>query len=208
MAFAFDGTATKARARIGATRIMQRQLCAFDGVDLHPTETGSPFATVIRAWPRLFGSTIDCRTATDATEDNEGEWGMSRCRYRVERLGACWKIRSEHQEHGPYATQSEAIAAAIDAAQRTGPTARHGAQVLVQQRGSTYRILWTFGEDPYPLSNEDVAFLLEQSPAARRRRRLGKPIPRREQKVLDGGLDEFMAASLAARVGEGAKAEG
>jgi len=93
---------------------------------------------------------------------------MSRRRYLVERLGARWKIRTEHQEHGPYATQSEAIAAAIDAAQRTGPAERHGAQVLVQQLGPTYRILWTFGEDPYPLSNEDVAFLLGPSPAAPR----------------------------------------
>jgi Uncharacterized protein conserved in bacteria (DUF2188) len=118
---------------------------------------------------------------------------MSRRRYLVERLGDRWKIRSEHQEHGPYASQSEAIAAAIDAAQRTGPAERHGAQVLVQQRGPTYRVLWTFGEDPYPLSNEDVAFLLEQSPAARRRRRVGKPLRWREQTVLDGGLDEFMA---------------
>ena len=133
---------------------------------------------------------------------------MSRRRYLVEPFGACWKIRTEHQEHGPYATQIEAIAAAIDAARRTGPAERHGAQVLVQQLGPTYRILWTFGEDPYPLSNEDVVFLLEQSPAARRRRRDCKPIPRREQKVLDGDLDKFMAASLAATVGEGAKAEG
>jgi hypothetical protein len=129
---------------------------------------------------------------------------MSRRRYLVERLGARWKIRTELREHGPYETQSEAIAAAIDAAQRIGPTERHGAQVLMQQRGPTYRILWTFGEDPYPVSNEDVALLLGQSLAARRRRPVGKPIPWREQKVLDGDLDEFMAASLAARVDEGA----
>lgn len=83
---------------------------------------------------------------------NEREWCMSRRRYLVERLGARWKIRTELREHGPYETQSEAIAAAIDAAQRIGPTERHGAQVLMQQRGPTYRILWTFGEDPYPVS--------------------------------------------------------
>jgi hypothetical protein len=91
---------------------------------------------------------------------------MPRRRYLVERIGTRWKIRIEHQEHGPYATQSEAVAAAIDAAHRSGPAETDGTQVLVQRLDPTYRILWTFGEDPYPLSNEDVAFLLEPSPAA------------------------------------------
>jgi hypothetical protein len=89
---------------------------------------------------------------------------MSRRRYLVERLGDRWKIRIEGQEHGPYATQGEAIAAAIDAAYRTGPGEAEGTQVLVQRLDPTYRILWTFGEDPFPPSGEDIAFRLAPSP--------------------------------------------
>ncbi len=66
---------------------------------------------------------------------------MPRRRYLVERLGGGWKIRIEHQEHGPYATQGEAIAAAIDAAHRAGPEQADGTQVLVQRLDPTYRIL-------------------------------------------------------------------
>ncbi len=89
---------------------------------------------------------------------------MARLRYLVERVGTRWKIRIDEQEHGPYATQGEAIAAAIDAAQRAGDGEPDGTQVLVQRLDPTYRIIWTFGEDPFPPSDMDIAFRLAPSP--------------------------------------------
>ena len=89
---------------------------------------------------------------------------MPRRRYLIERVGTRWKIRLEDQEHGPYLTQGEAIAAAIDAAHRAGDEEPDGTQVLVQRLDPTYRIIWTFGEDPFPPSDMDIAFRLAPSP--------------------------------------------
>jgi hypothetical protein len=36
--------------------------------------------------------------------------------------------------------------------------------VLVQRLDPTYRILWTFGEDPFPPPEKDIAFRLAPSP--------------------------------------------
>ena len=93
-----------------------------------------------------------------------GIWEMSRRRYLVERVGARWKIRIEDQVPCSYASQSEAIAAAIEAAQQVGLTQADGAEVLVQRLEPTYRILWTFGEDPFPPTDKDIAFRLAPSP--------------------------------------------
>ena len=89
---------------------------------------------------------------------------MSRRRYLVERAGARWKIRIEDEEHGLYATQAEAATAAIDAAHRAGAEQEEGTQVLVQRLDPTYRIIWTYGEDPFPPSDEDIALGLAPSP--------------------------------------------
>jgi hypothetical protein len=88
---------------------------------------------------------------------------MPRQRFLVERVGS-WKVRVEDQEHGPYATQTEAVVAALEAAQLAGPAQADGTQVLVQRLGPTYRILWTFGEDPFPPTETDIAFRLAPSP--------------------------------------------
>ena len=89
---------------------------------------------------------------------------MARRRFLVERVGSRWKVRVEDQEHGPYASQTEAIAAAIDAAQQAGSAQADGTQVLVQRLDPTYRILWTFGEDSFPPTEQDIAFRLAPSP--------------------------------------------
>src|SRR5437660_11393055 len=92
-----------------------------------------------------------------------GVWVMPRRRYLVERVGARWKIRIEDQELGPYLSQIEAVSAAIDAAQQAGADEADGTQVLVQRLDPTYRIIWTFGEDPFPATDKDIAFRLAPS---------------------------------------------
>jgi len=89
---------------------------------------------------------------------------MPRRRYLVERVGTRWKIRIEEHELGPYVSQAEAVSAAIDAAQQAGPDETDGTQVLVQRLDPTYRIIWTFGEDPFPPTDKDIAFRLAPSP--------------------------------------------
>ena len=89
---------------------------------------------------------------------------MARLRYLVERAGTRWRVRLEDHEQGPYATQCEAALAAIEAAQQAGPDEVHGTQVLIQRLDPTYRIIWTFGEDPFPPSDKDIAFRLAPSP--------------------------------------------
>ncbi|MCP3460576.1 DUF2188 domain-containing protein [Bradyrhizobium sp. CCGUVB23] len=56
-------------------------------------------------------------------------------------------LNGEH--FGPYATQEEAIRAAVDAAHKVGK-AGHGAQVLVLGRDQKFRTEWTYGHAPYP----------------------------------------------------------
>jgi hypothetical protein len=89
---------------------------------------------------------------------------MLRRRYMVERAGTRWKIRIEDQEHGDYDSQLEAITAAIAAANRDGTDEAASTQVLVQRLDPTYRIVWTFGEDPFPPTDKDIAFRLAPSP--------------------------------------------
>jgi hypothetical protein len=89
---------------------------------------------------------------------------MTRRRYLVERAGIHWKIRIEDHQQGAYATQCEAVAAAIEAAHQAGPAEAHGTQVLVQRLDPTYRIVWTFGEDSFPPSDEEIAFRLAPPP--------------------------------------------
>ena len=51
---------------------------------------------------------------------------MARRRFLVERVGSRWKVRVEDQEQGLYATQTEAVVAAIDAAHQAGPAQADG----------------------------------------------------------------------------------
>ncbi|WP_461330461.1 DUF2188 domain-containing protein [Bradyrhizobium liaoningense] len=56
---------------------------------------------------------------------------------------------SSGKHSAPYATQKEAIRAAVDAAHADGK-AGHDAQVLVQRENHQFRMEWTYGHDPYP----------------------------------------------------------
>jgi hypothetical protein len=57
-----------------------------------------------------------------------------------------WKISFKEKHYGPYATQSEAIEAAIDAAYAMGEIGID-AQVLVQDADHKVRTEWTYGQD-------------------------------------------------------------
>jgi hypothetical protein len=61
-----------------------------------------------------------------------------------------WQINSAEKVVGPYTTRAKAIRAAVDAAHAEGEANPDGAQVLVQERVSQFRIEWTYGHDPYP----------------------------------------------------------
>jgi hypothetical protein len=61
-----------------------------------------------------------------------------------------WKVRFGSKHAGPYATQKEAIAAAVDAAHKVGKTNPDGALVRVQGTNNEFRAEWTYGKDPYP----------------------------------------------------------
>jgi hypothetical protein len=72
---------------------------------------------------------------------------MDHTPYVVFRDQGQWKIKSNCVHYGPYATQRDAVRAAVDAA--------HGAcngQVLLQDQ---FRIEWTYGKDPYPPNSSD-----------------------------------------------------
>ena len=58
-----------------------------------------------------------------------------------------WKIKSNSVHYGPYATQRDAVHAAVDAAHNAGD-----GQVLLQDQ---FSIEWTYGKDPYPPNSSD-----------------------------------------------------
>ena len=60
-----------------------------------------------------------------------------------------WKINYDGEHYGPYATQGDAIRAAVDAAHKAGENG-DDAQVLVQGQNNHFRTEWTYGHDPYP----------------------------------------------------------
>lgn len=69
--------------------------------------------------------------------------------YVVEHQGQ-WKVKLEGTHHGPYATQKDAIRAAVNGAHACGKSGRP-AQVLVQgTNNNQWRTEWTYGDDPYP----------------------------------------------------------
>ena len=57
-----------------------------------------------------------------------------------------WKISFKEKHYGPYATQGEAIEAAIDAAYAMGEIGID-AQVLVQDADQKLRTEWTYGQN-------------------------------------------------------------
>ena len=57
-----------------------------------------------------------------------------------------WKISFKDKHYGPYATQGEAIEAAIDAAYAMGEIGID-AQVLVQDADQKLRTEWTYGQN-------------------------------------------------------------
>ena len=76
---------------------------------------------------------------------------MPRTRYVVGPLGSAkWKITVGKQEHGPYASREEALAAAIDAAHKEARRHKEGTQVLSRRADGKLRLEWTSGQDPYP----------------------------------------------------------
>ena len=62
-----------------------------------------------------------------------------------------WAVKSNGMHYGPYATQREAIHAAIDAAFEAGEKGLNG-QVLLEDQ---FRVEWTYGKDPYPPRSSD-----------------------------------------------------
>jgi hypothetical protein len=79
------------------------------------------------------------------------EENMAQTPYIVFRDQGQWKIKSNGMHYGPYATQKEAIRAAVDAAYEAGRNGLNG-QVVLQDQLS---IEWTYGTDPYPPNSSD-----------------------------------------------------
>ncbi|BAR63652.1 hypothetical protein ACVIWV_010250 [Bradyrhizobium diazoefficiens] len=74
---------------------------------------------------------------------------MARIQHIVTLHNDEWTVVVNGKHSAPYATQKEAIRAAVDAAHADGK-AGHDAQVLVQRENHQFRMEWTYGHDPYP----------------------------------------------------------
>jgi hypothetical protein len=70
---------------------------------------------------------------------------MAHTPYVVFRDQGQWNIKSNNVHYGPYATQRDAIRAAV------GRKGLNG-QVLLQDQ---FSIEWTYGKDPYPPNTSD-----------------------------------------------------
>ena len=79
---------------------------------------------------------------------------MADTQYIVVRDQGQWKISLDGARYGPYATQRDAIRAAVDAAHEAG---RKGldSQVLLLLPQDQFRTEWTYGKDPYPPNSSD-----------------------------------------------------
>ena len=60
-------------------------------------------------------------------------------------------IKSNGVHFGPFATQRDAVRAAVDAAYEAGKKGLNG-QVLIEDQ---FRVEWTYGKDPYPPNSSD-----------------------------------------------------
>jgi hypothetical protein len=76
---------------------------------------------------------------------------MAHPQYIVVRHEGQWKISLNGAHYGPYATQRDAIRAAVDTAHEAGRIGLNG-QVLLQDQ---FRTEWTYGKDPYPPKSSD-----------------------------------------------------
>jgi hypothetical protein len=76
---------------------------------------------------------------------------MAHIPYIVFREQGQWAIKSNGMHYGPYATQGDAIRAAVDAAHQAGLKGLNG-QVLLQDQ---FRVEWTYGKDSYPSNGSD-----------------------------------------------------
>ena len=69
---------------------------------------------------------------------------MTRTQFVVVRDQGQWKISVNGVHYGPYATQRDAVRAAVDAAHEAGRKGLKG-QVLLRDQ---FRIEWTYGKRP------------------------------------------------------------
>jgi hypothetical protein len=76
---------------------------------------------------------------------------MAHTQYVVVRDQGQWKISLDGARYGPYATQRDAIRAAVDAANEAGRRGLNGQVLLLDQ----FRTEWTYGKDPYPPNSSD-----------------------------------------------------
>jgi hypothetical protein len=75
---------------------------------------------------------------------------MARDIFTVVLLEQQWMVRFRGRHSQRYATQGEAICAAVDAAYKAGMANPDGAQVRVQDSNNVFRTEWTYGIDPAP----------------------------------------------------------
>ena len=75
---------------------------------------------------------------------------MARDIYTVVLLERQWTVRFRGRHSQRYATQREAVSAAVDAAYKSGMANPEGAQVRVQDSNNVFRTEWTYGIDPPP----------------------------------------------------------
>lgn len=76
---------------------------------------------------------------------------MTHIQYFVIRDQGQWKISQNGARSGPYATQRDAVRAAVHAAHAAGEQGLNG-QVLLRDQ---FKIEWTYGIDPYPPISSD-----------------------------------------------------
>lgn len=74
---------------------------------------------------------------------------MARLRYDAVPNGTRWTIKFEGKAYGDFATQKAAARQAVDWAHEQGSKG-HDAQVYVHRPDGTFRVEWTYGNDPYP----------------------------------------------------------
>ncbi len=74
---------------------------------------------------------------------------MRKAQYFVVKQGGAWTVRAGYRYSSAYPGKHEAIAAAIDRAERDGQVG-HDAQVLAQGDDRLFYTVWTYGKDPYP----------------------------------------------------------
>jgi hypothetical protein len=81
----------------------------------------------------------------------KNELGKQPAQYFVVKQKGEWKIRAGYRTTGFYANKGEALAAAIEFAEKDGMAGRD-AEVLVQTEGQHFRTAWIYGRDPYPIN--------------------------------------------------------